>query len=291
MPLKFYIFGSDNMYKSGLVLEGGGNRAVYTSGVLDAFLEEGIEFPYVVGVSAGSCNGTSFIGKCKGRQHDIIIKHTNDKRYMGVSSLVKGTGFLNLDWIFGELAYDILPLDHEAFEASGTTLCVCATNAETGKAEYFYPKGFREGCEELKASCAMPGVTSGVKIGGVTYFDGGLVDSIPLKKAVDDGCKKTVVILTQHKGYIKEAVSPRTSRMFRKHPKIAELITVRHDMYNDQLRFVEEQREKGLAYVIQPSTPLGVSSLEKDTSKLEAIYQLGYSQGKEHAEKVKEFLK
>lgn len=279
------------MYSSGLVLEGGGNRAVYTSGVLDAFIEEGIEFPYVIGVSAGSCNGTSFLGKSKRRQHDITINYANDKRYMGVSSMIKGTGFLNLDWIFGELAYDILPLDHDTFENSGSVLCVCATNALTGKAEYFYPTCFREGCEELKASCAMPGVTKGVELGGVTYFDGGLVDSIPLERAMEDGCKKAVVILTQHKGYIKEPVSTRASRLFKKYPKIAELVAVRHNMYNDQLKYVEEQKEKGLAYVIQPSTPLGVTSLEKDISKLEAIYQLGYSQGKEHAQRVKEFLK
>lgn len=279
------------MFKSGLVLEGGGNRAIYTSGVLDAFIEAGIEFPYVVGVSAGSCNGTSFIAKNKRRQHDIVINYTNDKRYMGISSMLSSKAFLNLDWIFGELAYDILPLNHENFEASGSTLCVVATNAETGKAEYFYPKDFREGCIELKASCAMPGVTNGVEIGGIKYFDGGLVDSIPLKKAVDDGCQKIVVILTQHKGYQKEAMPNRASLMFKKYPKIQEGIVNRHIMYNGQLEYVRELEEQGRAFVIQPSVPLGVSSLEKDTSKLEAIYQLGYKQGKDNIEKIREFLK
>lgn len=279
------------MYKNGLVLEGGGNRAIYTSGVLDAFIEEGIEFPYVIGVSAGSCNGTSYIAKNKNRQHDIVIKYTNDKRYMGFSNLIKGACFLNTDWIFGELAYDILPLNHEEFEKAGATLCVVATNAQTGKAEYFYPKGFRESCPELQASCSMPLVTKGVKIGETTYFDGGIVDSIPVKKAFDDGCQKAVVILTQHKGYTKEPLPNRTTRAFKKYPLVGQAMADRHNMYNAQLELVEKLEQEGKIFVIQPSVPLGVSSLEKDTSKLEGIYQLGYAQGKANAEKVKEFLK
>lgn len=279
------------MYKSGLVLEGGGNRAIYTSGVLDAFIEEGIEFSYVVGVSAGSCNGTSFIAKNKRRQHDIVIDYTNDKRYMGVGNMLNGDNYLNTDWIFGELAYDILPLNHDNFENANTTLCVVATNAETGKAEYFYPTNFREACPELQASCSMPGVTKGVEIGGTLYFDGGIVDSIPLQKAIDDGCKKTVVILTQHKGYAKTPMPHHTTKAFKKYPKIGEALAKRHIMYNAQLDLVREMEEKGLAYVIQPSVPLGVTSLEKSAAKLEGIYQLGYTQGKAHAQKVKEFIK
>lgn len=279
------------MYKSGLVLEGGGNRAIYTSGVLDAFIDEGIEFPYVIGVSAGSCNGTSFIAKNRGRQHDIVIDYANDKRYMGISNVIKGTTFLNIDWIFGELAYDILPLNHENFENSGSVLCAVTTNAQTGKAEYFYPKSFRESCIELKASCSMPGVTKGVKLGETLYYDGGLADSIPLQRALDDGCKKAVVILTQHKGFVKEPMPARTRRAFKKYPKIGETIANRHIMYNNQLELVREMEEAGKIYVIQPSVPLGVSSLEKDVAKLEGIYQLGYSQGKAHADKVKEFIK
>lgn len=279
------------MYKSGLVLEGGGNRAIYTSGVLDAFIEEGIEFPYVVGVSAGSCNGTSFIAKNKRRQHDIVIDYTNDKRYMGVSNMINGDNYLNTDWIFGELAYDILPLNHDNFENANTTLCVVATNAETGKAEYFYPTNFREACPELQASCSMPGVTKGVEIGGTLYYDGGLVDSIPLQKAIDDGCKKTVVILTQHKGFVKTPMPQHAKRAFKKYPKIGEAIAIRHIMYNKQLELVREMEEKGLAYVIQPNVPLGVTSLEKSAARLEGIYQLGYTQGKSQAKAIKEFLK
>ena len=278
------------MYNNGLVLEGGGNRSIYTSGVLDAFMDEKIDFEYVIGVSAGSCNGVSFIAKNYRRQHDIIINYSNDKRYMGAGNILKGHSFLNTDWIFGELAYDILPLNQDVFENSKTVLCAVATNGETGKAEYFYPKSMRDECPELKASCSLPGVTNGVKIGNSTYFDGGLVDSIPLERAFEDGCKKCVVILTRHKGYVKKPITPKVQKIFKKFPKIGEAVAIRHTMYNHQLDFVKKAEAEGLVYVVQPTAPLNVGTLEKDTSKLEAIYQLGYKQGKNNAQAIKEFL-
>ncbi len=278
------------MYSAGLVLEGGGNRAIYTSGVLDAFIEKGIEFPYVIGVSAGSCNATSFIAKNYRRQHDIVINYSNSKKYMGLGNILKGHSFLNTDWIFGELAYDILPLNQDEFDKSNTVLCAVATNGLTGKAEYFYPKSMRNGCDELKASCSLPGVTNGVEIGGTTFFDGGLVDSIPLERAFDDGCQKAVVILTQHKGYVKEPMNPKVKRIFKKFPKVGEAAVNRHIMYNKQLEFVKQCEQNGTAIVIQPTAPLNVSTLEKDVSKLEAIYQLGYKQGLDRADEIKAFL-
>ena len=278
------------MYNNGLVLEGGGNRSIYTSGVLDAFIEKGIEFDYAIGVSAGSCNATSYIAKNYRRQHDIIINYSDDKRYMSAGNMLKGHSFLNTDWIFGELAYDILPLNQDEFENSKTVLCAVATNAQTGKAEYFYPKSMRQNCDELKASCSIPGVTKGVQIGNSTYFDGGLADSIPLEKAMADGCKKCVVILTRNKGFIKQPITPKAQKVFKKFPKIGEVLINRHIMYNHQLEYVQKMQEQGLAYVIQPTAPLNVSTLEKDTSKLEAIYQLGYKQGLDNAEVVIKFM-
>ena len=278
------------MYKNGLVLEGGGNRSIFSSGVLDAFIENGVSFPYIIGVSAGSCNATSFIAKNYRRQHDIIINYANDKRYMGFGNVIKGNCFLNTDWIFGELAYDILPLNQDEFEKSGTTLCVVTANAQTGKAEYFYPKSFRENCPELQASCAMPVVTKGVKLGNQLYFDGGIVDSIPLQRAFDDGCEKTVVILTQHKGFEKKPTKNAVVKIMKNYPKLAESIANRHIMYNEQLKLVEQAEKDGRAFVIRPGTPLGVTSLEKDTSKLEAIYQLGYKQGLRSIDDLKSFL-
>ena len=120
-------------YKTGLVLEGGGTRAIFTSGVLDAFMENGIEFPYVIGVSAGTCNGASFLGKAHKRQHDITINYVNDKRYMSLDSMLKHGEYLNSEWIFNDLSYDIYPLNQDEFEKSKAVFCTVVTNAKTDR--------------------------------------------------------------------------------------------------------------------------------------------------------------
>ena len=280
------------MYKCGLVLEGGGSRAIYTSGVLDVFMENNIEFPYVIGVSAGACNGASFLAKAHRRQHEITIGYVNDKRYMGMKHLRTNGEYLNYDWIFGELSYDICPIDHDKFDNSGSVYCVVVTNARTGEAEYFYPKSLREGCPEIRASCALPGFTKGCEIGGEIYYDGGLADSMPLKKALDDGCEKAVVILTQHKGYVKEPMNQTFEPMFkRKYPKLNNAIMNRHIMYNEQLEYIRQMEAEGRAFVIQPLADLDCNALEKNTIKLESIYLLGRSQGEQLLDKVRDFIK
>lgn len=281
-------------YESGLILEGGGNRGIYTSGVLDAFIENGIEFPYVIGVSAGSCNAASYIGKNYRRQHDITINYCNDKRYMSVNSMLANGQYLNLEWVFGELSYELMPLDYETYESSGTRLCAVTTNAKTAGPEYFYPKDLREyGCPILKASCALPIATKGVNINGEMFFDGGITDSIPLAKAFDDGCKKAVVILTQVRGFVKQPVKQRRTvqRVLKQYPALAQAVLDRHTMYNRQLEYVFEQEKAGRCYVIAPAADLHCSSIEKNVTKLERIYQLGYVQGKQKADEVKAFLK
>ncbi len=280
------------MYNCGLVLEGGGSRGIYTGGVLDAFIEKGIEFPYVIGVSMGSCNGASYLGKALRRQHDVILYSAQDKRYMSLSNLRTSGEYVNFDWAFGELSYDLFPLDHDTFENSGSVFCVVATNAKTGRPEYFYPKSMRDECPEIRASCSLPGVTKGMEIGGEIYFDGGLSDSIPLKRALEDGCQKAVVILTQHKGYVK----PVTRRQFKKpfqntYPLIGDAVINRSFFYNEQVNYVRQMEEEGRVLVIQPLTDLKCNALEKSPEKLEAIYQLGYTQGLQNAEKVMEFMK
>lgn len=281
------------MYTYGLVLEGGGNRAIYTSGVLDAFMENHIEFPYIIGVSAGSCNGVSYIGKCYKRQHDITIQYCNDKRYMGFEAMLKNGEYLNGDWIFGELSYDLSPLNQEVYDRSDTVMCVVATNALTGKAEYLYPKDFHErGCPILRASCSLPGATKGVQIGKDLYFDGGIADSIPMARAFEDGCQKAVVILTQDEHYQKPPIGhPRIiKRALKKYPCIVNGVLHRHEMYNRERKDVWSARDNGKAFVIAPKEPLHCSTLEKNTEKLEKIYQIGYKDGLQNIDRLKSFL-
>lgn len=280
------------MSKVGLVLEGGGTRAIYTSGVLDVFIKNKIKFPYVIGVSAGSCNGTSYLGGNYRRQHDLTVDYVNDKRYMGIQHMLKNGMFLNLPWIFGELSYDINPLDHDTFENSGSQLVAVVTNAETAQAEYVTSNNFREGCDILAASCAMPLATKGVEIDGNRYFDGGVADSIPVAYALKDGCDKAVVVLTQHKGYVKRP--PKgievIKKALRQYPKLAEALANRHIMYNGQLELVRELEQEGRIIVIQPQEPLNAGTLERRTDKLEEIYKRGFDDGINALSKVQEFL-
>ncbi len=279
------------MYKCGLVLEGGGSRGIYTSGILDAFIEKGVEFPYVIGVSMGACNAVSYLGKNLHRQHDIIIDYIHDKRYMSVSNIVKKREYLDSDWLFGELSYDLVPVNQDEFEKSGAVLCTVVTNAKTGKAEYFYPKTLRErGCPEVRASCSLPLATKGVEIGGEVYFDGGVSDSIPLERALEDGCEKAVVILTQHKGFVKKPYNEYVLKTIRKYPLLREALQDRHNLYNAQLEYVNMIAEQSRCMVIQPPTELDCSTLENSTAKLEAIYRLAYKQGLEVADSVKEYI-
>lgn len=281
------------MYNSGLVLEGGGLRATYESGVMDAFLENDISFDYVIGVSAGSCNGVSFIAKNLHRMRDISVGYANDERYMGIKSIVKNGEFLNSKWIFGELSYDMFPLDYDEFEKSNTKFCVVASNASTGKAEYFYPTDFRGGCDVIHASCALPLASKPVKLGDNMYFDGGVCDSIPLQKAYDDGCKKCVVVLTQDRHYVKNPVGHEkmVKRVLRNYPSIAQAVLNRHNMYNAQRKFIFDEEKAGRAFVICPRSPLDFRTLDSEPMKIQHIYNLGYQQGLAKIDEVKDFLK
>lgn len=281
------------MCKSGLVLEGGGIRALYTSGVLDAFIENDIEFDYVIGVSAGTCNGVSFLGKNLHRMRDLTIEYSCDERYKSVKSMIKNGEYLNSKWIFGELTYELYPLDYDTYEKSNAEFCAVVTNVDTGKSEYLYPEGaFRNECEALRASCALPIATKPVVINGKSYCDGGVSDSIPLKRALDDGCKKCVTILTQHRDYVKQPVSPTPAvkLMLRKYPELLKAVLNRHNMYNEQKKFAFEKEKTGETFVICPEQPLNASTLNVTTEQQKQLYKTGYEQGLKLIDDVKKYL-
>lgn len=280
------------MFNNGLVLEGGGLRATFESGVTDALMEKGITFDYVIGVSAGSCNGVSFIAKNHHRMRDICVGYAHDKRYMGVNNILKNGEYLNTKWIFGDLSYKMFPLDYDEYESSNTKFCVVATNAKTGKAEYFYPKDFRKNCDIIHASCALPLVSKPVKIGKDMYYDGGLADSIPLKRAFDDGCRKCVVVLTQDRKFVKKPVTydKAVKRVMRAYPMTAYALLNRYEMYNAQREFVFEQEKLGNALVICPRSPLDFHTLDSEPMKIQHIYNLGYKLGLSKIDEIKDFM-
>ncbi len=202
------------MSKIGLVLEGGGMKCAYTAGILDAMMDNGVTFDYCIGVSAGSANGVSFVAGQRGRNIRFYTEHINEKGYFGLSSFLKTGNLFGLQYIYGTLTNSggADPLDFDAFMKSPMEYWLVATDAQTGKPTYFSKKDMhKDDYRHVMASCAIPAVCRPVEINGRFYYDGGVSDSIPVQKAMDDGCDKLVVILTKPHNFVKE---PEKDRLF-----------------------------------------------------------------------------
>ena len=282
------------MYSCGLVLEGGGNRSIYTSGVLDAFIENNITFPYVIGVSAGSCNGASFLGKMLHRQHDIMLNYANDKRYMGTKYLLnpKKRCYFNLDFIMDEIPNKLVPFDYDTFAKFKGDVIATLTNINTGKTEYVPVSRYDRKFEILRATCALPLLFQPIIINGNEYLDGGITDSIPFKHAFDDGCDKCIVILTQARDYRKKADKTLefSAKRYRKKPEFAKALLNRPQMYNKQLEDIKMLEEQGLVYVIAPNQSLGIGRTESNPEIIEKIYKQGESDLRKHLDKLRKFI-
>ena len=280
------------MYSCGLVLEGGGNRAIYTSGVLDAFMDQGITFPYVIGVSAGSCNAVSYIGKCRGRQHDISIQYSGDKRFMSLENMIKNGEFLNGEWLFGELSYDLSPLDQEAYDRANTTLCVVVTNALTGKAEYMEVPRRDEKFLLLQATCALPLMFPIYHLDGKPYLDGGASDAIPFRRAFDQGCDRAIVILTKPRNFVRKAekLQPLIERKYCQYPNFCQTMRERAEKYNADKEELFELERQGKVLIFAPDSLHGVGRIEHNVEKLRLLWGEGYQHGVERMEELESFL-
>lgn len=277
--------------KTGLVLEGGGVRGIYTAGVLDAFLEHRIEFDGVIGVSAGAIHGCSFVSKQKGRSIRYYKKYMSDPRFMSVRSLLK-TG----DYVGGEFCYHEIPekldlYDFDAFRQSKTKFYAAATNIETGKAEYFHFRDMKEEVEMMRASASLPLASRPVEFHGKKYLDGGCADSIPVEKFREMGYERNVVVLTREPGYQKQPQKTGVMKVhYRKYPEFIKALENRHIVYNNTLKIISQMEKRGEVLVIQPQRALEIGRLENDPDKTQEIYDQGYRDGLQAAERVKAFL-
>lgn len=280
------------MYQAGLVLEGGGMKGAYTTGVLDFFLEKGVEFSRVYGVSAGAIHMMSYISKQKKRSINIGIRYANDKRYCSVRSLLKTGDIFNVDMCYNLIPHKYDPFDNETYKKYAGKAYAVVTNIETGKPEYLRVKDGFADLVKVRASASLPLVSRNVKIDGKLYLDGGISDAIPIQKSVLDGNKKNIVVLTKEVGYVRKPSSQLglIKVRYRKFPKIHELMKNRHIAYNDTMEFLRRQQENGQAFVIQPANPSDVGRLEKDPKKIEALYQQGYKDAEACYERMIEYL-
>ncbi len=277
-----------------LILEGGTFRPIFSAGVMDALLDNDIMFPYCIGVSAGITNGVSYISKQKGRNLQVIKTYRNDKRYFGASNFLKCKSIFGLDFTFDEIPNKLNVFDMKTFKSYTGKFLVGVTNAKTGKSEYLDGKDLDDKAQMLRATCAIPIFFPVIKINGEEYYDGGLCDPIPIRKAIEDGNEKHLIILTRPKGY-KKTLSKNNkavARMLRKkYPNLENILLTRHDLYNETVKLCEELEEQGKAIIIRPTSEGAVDSFEKDTTKLHAAYDHGYNMAIENLDKIKSLFK
>ena len=279
--------------KTGLVLEGGGMRGLFTAGILDVLMENNVTFDGVVGVSAGATFGCNFISHQIGRVLRYNMNFRKDPRYMGIRSLIK-TG----DLVGAEYAYHVLPtkldvFDFETFEKNPTEFHVVTTNVKTGEPIYHrLDRIDYTGMEWLRASASMPILSKPVVIGDYEMLDGGIADSIPLRYFESEGFTKNIVILTQPKGFTKKLTKlmPVFKATMRKYPAIIEGMSRRHIMYNRELAYITQQQMAGHCLVICPSDTLPIGRTSLNAKKMQHVYDMGRKAGEDNLEAIRKFI-
>jgi len=281
------------MYNAGLVLEGGGMKGVYTAGVLDLFLDRGIEFSSVYGVSAGACNMCSYLSGQRGRAFDVTVDYLDTKMYCSLKSLAATGDLFNADICYHLIPEYLNPYDYETFERYEGKAYSVATDIVTGRPEYFRIRDMRKDIEKIRASASLPLVSRNVKIDGGLYLDGGISDAIPLQKSVMDGNRKNVVVMTKEVGFVRRPTSQLglLKARYARYPKVWELMAERHINYNEQVAYVERQGKAGAAFVIRPKEASDVGRVEKDIEKLKVLYRQGYKDAEKCCEELVAYLK
>ncbi|WP_017727738.1 patatin-like phospholipase family protein [Halalkalibacterium ligniniphilum] len=281
------------MEATGLVLEGGGMRGLYTAGVLEYFLEQNLYFPYVIGVSAGACMAASYLSRQEGRNKKVNIELVSDPRYLSFRNFIRKRELFGMDFLFDEIPTKIVPFDFETFLSEKQQFVVVTTDCETGEAIYFnkHEHG-NDILKILRASSSIPFIAPAVEYNKKYLLDGGIIDPIPVKKSQQDGYIKNVVIMTKPK-HFKRRPSKAASvvkYLYKRHPMIASLLQERYKIYNDTLSFIEEEKTKGNVFVLQPSVGIPVGRIERNQKKLTELYELGYNDAKSQFNQLKQFL-
>lgn len=279
--------------KTGLVLEGGAMRGMFTAGVLDVFMENNVIVDGVIGVSAGAVFGCNYISEQIGRTIRYNMKYSRDKRYCSVHSLVTTGDLYGADFCYNKIPNELDVFDTETFKNSAKGFYVVCTDVETGKAIYHKCTDCGErDLKYMRASASMPLASRIVEADGKKMLDGGIVDSIPLKAFENMGYNRNIVILTQPENFVKteNKAVPLMKLLLKKYPKVPEIMANRHNNYNDAVKYVREKEKHGSAYVICPEEALPVGRIEKDPEKLKQAYEIGRKAGEKHLENVKNFI-
>ncbi|MBP3938164.1 MAG: patatin family protein [Clostridia bacterium] len=281
------------MSKVGLVVEGGGMRGVYGCGVLDAFLENSIRFPYGIGVSAGAANLASFVAEQEGRNYRFYTNYAFDERYMSFKNFVTTGSFFGMDYIYTELTEVVDPINFEKLLNNEMEYYVVAVDALTSKPVYFNKEDVKKHKGDVfKASSAVPAMCKPIEIDGKLYFDGGVSDSIPVKRAIADGCDKIVAVLTRPRGYVKRPEMGKSiySEILKDYPAIIKAMNVRHYVYNTTLDYLFKLEEEGKAFIFCPEKSERVNLISRNKEDLVTLYNEGKVYAESKIEELKKFM-
>lgn len=285
-----------SMKKVGLVLEGGGERGVFTSGVLDYMMEKELKLPYVIGVSAGACNAVDYASWQPYRTKRCMIDSQKQYHLYSAKNILKTGYYIDMDLIFNQFPTSVYPFDFDTYAQSETRCLMTVTNCITGKPEYIEEnQDAIRMMAACRASSSLPFVSPMVKVDGKLMMDGGLTDSIPIQKATKDGYKYNIVILTRPKGYRKSSERPGklvklVRRVYKDYPMLVKALALRNRRYNKTMAVIEELEEKGRIFVIRPTIPC-VGRTERDIAKLENFYEHGYETMKKEWPRLLEWMK
>jgi serine protease len=267
--------------KTGLVLEGGGMRGVFTSGVLDAFMKHQLYFNYVVAVSAGACNGMSYISRQPRRARIANIDYIAKYDYVGIKNLVTQGCILDQELLYDRFQNELIPFDYDEFFKHSSSFEMVTTNCNTGLAEYLTETSDRQrACDVARASSSLPFLSKIVMIDGVPMLDGGIVDSIPVVRAMEMGHTTNVVVSTRNYGYRESGPDRKIPNfIYKNYPRLRVALSRRIEAYNRQLQLIEDLEREGKIICIRPQKPMEVRRIDNDLEKLEALYEEGFRLG------------
>lgn len=267
------------MTKKAIVLEGGSLRCMFSAGAIDIMMEQEIEFDGLFGVSAGALTGVNYVSRQIGRTAKVNLDYVNDKRYLGLRNFMRRKGIFNFDFLFGDICDTLVPLDRKTFHESSCRYTAVATSCLTGEPLYFEKSSCQDIYAAIRASASLPLFSPIVPVEGVPCLDGGVSDSIPYRRAIEEGYEKIVVITTREHGYRKPQVPHAMARLYakvyRKYPQLVRQLLEIPRRYAKQLDELDRLEAQGKVFVLRPPKPVTISRTEKDLQKLESLYREG----------------
>ncbi|OUQ79931.1 MULTISPECIES: patatin family protein [unclassified Flavonifractor] len=281
--------------KTGMVLEGGAVRTIYSTGVCDALLTRSLMTDYVIGVSAGIAYGVSYVSRQPRRNLDIMVNYINDKRYMGMGNLLRrdNRAYFGLEFVYSTIPNQLVPFDYDTFAAYPGEVEAVVTNLDTGAAEYFPLDRRDDKFKLLQATCALPFLFPVFHIQGRPCMDGGAADAIPYERAFAKGCDRVIVVLTREREYVRrpEKLQPLIDLAYRKYPKFCDTMRRRADAYNEARQKLFRLEREGRALVFTPTSTEGFHRTERDVDKIKALWKDGWDQGLARLDEAEAFLK